>query len=396
MRLPVLLMSVVFLLSIAVDTYLYRIIASRCRKKCWSRTYLYSSIILIIFLVSVVCVPRRSETGDSLTVIMWSLFGYVTVYLPKVLCVFSDAVSCIPSLWGGRRWRAVSVSGAMLAVTVCVAMWWGALVNRFALNVENVEVNVPDLPPAFDGYRMVQISDLHVGTYGNDTAFVSAIVDRINAQNADAVLFTGDAVNRRTDELLPFVKPLSRLRANDGVYSILGNHDYGDYIDWGSEESKRENMELMYRLQYEMGWRLLRNEHEMLYRGNDSIALVGVENWGDPPFPTYGSLSKAYPSMSDSVVKVLLTHNPAHWVSEVKDDEKVNIALTLSGHTHAMQVSMCGLSPAAWRYPTWGGCYESKSGRCVLYVNIGIGTVGVPMRLGATPEITVITLKRSK
>lgn len=396
MRLPLVLMAVVFLLSIACDCYLYRAISRRCKSTLWKRIYLYGSIALILSLIVIVCLPRRTGSDDSLAVIMWSLFGYFSVYLSKFLCVVTDAAACIPHLWHRGRWKLLSIGGALLSVMTFAAMWWGALVNRFVLDVKEIDVEIPGLPVEFDGYRLVQFSDLHVGTYRNDTAFVSELVDVVNGLNADVIVFTGDIVNRRTDELLPFVKPLSRLTAGDGVYSILGNHDYGDYTNWESERGKRENMELMYRLQRDMGWRLLLNEHVMLHRGNDSIALIGVENCGDPPFPVYGSLTDAYPLLADGVTKILLTHNPAHWVNDIKGNRENNIALTLSGHTHAMQIEILGLSPSAWRYPTWGGRYDDDSGRQVLYVNIGIGTVGIPMRLGATPEITVITLRREK
>ena len=155
-------------------------------------------------------------------------------------------------------------------------------------------------------------------------------------------------------------------------------------------------MILMDSLQKSMGWRLLRNEHVILRQGTDSIALIGVENVGDPPFTVYGSLNDSYPSLGDSVTKVLLTHNPAHWTSDIADNDSINIALSLSGHTHAMQIELFGLSPAVWRYPTWGGLYADTDSRHKLYVNIGIGTVGLPMRVGATPEITVITLRPAK
>ena len=209
------------------------------------------------------------------------------------------------------------------------------------------------------------------------------------------MLFTGDIVNRRTDELLPQVKPLSRLKAADGVYSILGNHDYGDYKKWPSAEMKSENMDMMYRLQRDMGWNLMNNRSEYIRRGNDSIALIGVENWGDPPFTVYGDLDKAYPMQSDSTFKILMTHNPAHWSEKIADNDTVNIALSLSGHTHAMQCQIGSWSPAEWRYDNWGGLYDDLSSRHKLYVNIGLGTVALPARIGATPEITVLTLRKA-
>lgn len=397
MRLPIVLMSMVFLLSIAVDYYIYRVIYNRCKAKQWSRFYLYSSIVLILFLVVVVCLPRRSGSDDSLSAVMWLLFGYLSVYLPKVLFMLVDAVACIPMLWKGKRIRILTMAGALLSVVLCGSMWWGALVNRFVLDVEEVELVVPGWPEKYDNYKIVQFSDLHLGTYHGDTTFIAEMVEVINSRHPDAIMFTGDIVNRRAEELEPFVNTLSGLIAHDGVYSILGNHDYGDYVKWESDSLKKENLEKMVKLQSDMGWRLLRNEHSWLYQGwTDSLLIVGVENWGDAPFPKYGSLEKAYPTMGDEVNKILLTHNPAHWEKEVMNRDSVNVALTLSGHTHAMQISALGFSPASWRYDKWGGLYSDELGRQKLYVNIGIGTVGIPMRLGATPEITVITIRRQR
>jgi predicted MPP superfamily phosphohydrolase len=180
-----------------------------------------------------------------------------------------------------------------------------------------------------------------------------------------------------------------------GVYAILGNHDYGDYGVWDSPQAKANNMNELYNCYAKTGIQLLLNETTWLHRGNDSIALIGVENIGDPPFKIYGSLPKAYPALADNNTKILLTHNPQHWVDSIKGHNDMNIALTLAGHTHAMQIEIAGISPAAWRYETWGGLYADTNKR-QLYVNIGAGAVGFPMRLGATPEITLFTLRQAK
>jgi len=298
-------------------------------------------------------------------------------------------------LFHKERLSWLSVAGGFFAILTFLLIWWGALVGRYRIQVNEVEISVANLPDSFDGYKIVQFSDIHVGTFGSDTAFVKQLVDRINAENGDLIVFTGDIVNRKTDELLPFVSVFSELEAPDGVISILGNHDYGDYSDWPDSVSKAENMSMLYDLNKKMGWNLLSNSHEYIYNGTDSIAIIGVENVGDPPFKIYGSLKNSYPDLHDSVVKILLTHNPAHWSQEVDGSDK-NIALTLSGHTHAMQMELFGVSPAVFRYKTWGGLYNDENNRHQLYVNIGTGTVGLPMRLGATPEITVFTLRKAK
>ncbi|HBI59378.1 MAG: metallophosphoesterase [Duncaniella sp.] len=393
MRLPLLILGIFTILSIGVDWY----ILSRLKKlpsRLPSRIHIIVSVLMYLLVIVGVALPRRSGGNGTLLCVMWILYAFCTVYVPKIIFVLIDLLASIPCILHRRRIKWLSAIGVVAAVVTFVSMWWGALVNRYDVDIREVTVEIPGLPKAFDGYRIVQFSDFHVGTYGNDTAYVAKVVDCINGLDKDLVVFTGDIVNARTSELLPHASTLSRLKAPDGVLSILGNHDYGDYSVWPQLSAKEENIRQMHDLQREkMNWRLLLNETAMIHRGNDSIAIIGVENIGDPPFHIYGSLSKAYPVTGDSVVKILLTHNPAHWVDSIADSSDHNIALSLSGHTHAMQMEVAGWSPAAFRYPTWGGLYSDKDGSHKLYVNIGMGTVGIPARIGATPEITIITLK---
>lgn len=396
MRLPWLILSIAILINMVVDCYIYCVIKKRSKSRLFLRVHLYSAIFFICYIIVGVSLPRRSGSDAALLNIMWIIYSYLAMYLPKWFFFAIDLVASIPCLWRGVRLRVLSWIGIVLAVIVCGLMWWGAIFNRYNINVEEIEMKIAGLPDAFDGYRLVQISDLHVGSYETDTTFVADVVDAINRQKADAIVFTGDIVNRRTSELTPFLETLSQLKAIDGVYSILGNHDYGEYNNWKSQQDKDENLSKLKLYQKKMGWTLLLNETTKIYRENDSIALIGVENWGDPPFSVYGDLHKSYSTLNDSVTKILLTHNPVHWTAEVADNDSVNIVLTLSGHTHAMQLSLCGISPSAWRYDTWGGRYDDKSGRHILYVNVGIGTVGIPTRIGATPEISVFTLRKAE
>lgn len=393
MRIPLLFLITVIVLSLLVDGYIYIMVRRRCVSKVPARLQLVSAVLLYMALIVGVSMPRRSGDDGSLLFIMWVLFGYMTFIMPKLVFVVVDAVALLPVLWHGRRWRWLSLTGGVIAIVAFLAMWWGALVNRFRVDVREVDFEFLHLPAAFDGFRIVQISDLHVGTYGDDDRFVRKLVGVINGLHPDAVMFTGDIVNRHSSELIPFVDALSGIEAPYGVFSILGNHDYGDYADWPSEADKAADVAALCAMQESMGWKLLLNQTEFMHSGRDSIAVIGVENIGDPPFRIYGSLPKAYPGVGDSVSKILLSHNPAHWTDSISDHDDVNISLTLSGHTHAMQIEVAGLSPAAMRYATWGGMYGDEAGRHALYVNIGAGTVGMPMRLGATPEITLITLK---
>lgn len=396
MRIPLILLLTVFVICPSLDIYTYRALGRlRHRKRLWRSIHIILTAGAYIVLATALLMPRRSGGSDDLTPIMWMLLTFISIYLSKAAFTLLDLTACIPRLFRHPRCRPMTWVAVAAGLSLFAAIWYGALVNRFHTDVKRVEVAVKGLPDSFDGYTIAQISDLHTGTYGNDTSFVAKLTERTNALGADVVVFTGDIVNRRSDELKPHMAPLSRMNAPHGIFAILGNHDYGDYYDWPSPEAKAANMEELYREYKQMGWRLMRNETVYLHRGSDSIALIGVENIGDPPFPIYGSLEKAYPAGSDGLTKILLSHNPAHWHNDLAQGRTPNdIDLTLAGHTHAMQIELLGLSPAVFRYPEWGGLYNDGRDRW-LYVNIGAGTVGLPMRIGATPEITLITLKKA-
>ena len=394
MRITLVLLVATIVFSLAIDAYLYSAARKRLRSNVPARIQLVSALILYCVLAAGLLLPIRSGDSGMFIIKMWLLFGYMTFVAGKLVFIIFDLLASIPKMFGGRRLKWLSVLGGVFGVVTFLAMWWGALINRIDVDLVKVNVAVEDLPEEFEGYRIVQISDLHVGTYGSDTTYVDRLVKYVNSLDPDVIFFTGDIVNRNSNELKPFVEVLSRLDARDGVYSILGNHDYGDYYEWDSEKQKADNLSSLIDMQRSMGWKLLLNEHSFIRHGADSIAIIGVENVGDPPFQVYGDLKASYPDLSDNNVKILLTHNPAHWQMEIEDNKQANVALTLSGHTHAMQMRVFGWSPAMWRYSTWGGMYYDKDRKHPLYVNIGVGTVGVPMRLGATPEVTLITLTR--
>ncbi len=395
MRLQFVPLLIFILLSAGIDVYIFRQL--RALSKKWITTvYAITSLLLIVMVIVAMNLPFRDGNNSVLLAAMWMIFTFLSVYLPKCIYVLFSLVSKIPMLFHRKRIKWLSASGGVIGLLLFVALWWGALINRFNIDVNEVVIEIEDLPDRFDGYRIAQISDLHVGTFGTDTGFTSRLVDRVNEQNADVIVFTGDIVNSVSDELIPHAPVLGRLKATDGVYSILGNHDYGDYSVWPSAEAKSANLMRLDSLQRDMGWNLLRNEYSIIRRGNDSIVMIGVENIGDPPFHTYGSLLNSYPELNDGMTKILLSHNPAHWTDSIAENPLMNIPLTLAGHTHAMQIEVAGMSPAVFRYPTWGGLYKSKSTGNQLYVNIGAGTVGMPARIGATPEITILTLKKKQ
>jgi len=397
MRLPLLLILPILILDILADWYICRAVWRRCTRgaRFWRPVSLWSSIVLGVGLLAAIAWPKKSASDYDLTGLMWFLYCYFSIYVPKYLFIIIDLLGKVPQLWHRRRIKGFAHAGITVAVLTFGLIWWGALVNRYRIEVKEIEFADPSLHSSFEGLTIAQISDLHTGSYGSDTTYVAKVVETVNALHPDIIVFTGDIVNRRSKELKPFVSTLSRLNAPLGVYSVLGNHDYGDYYAWDSAADKEANMQELYRMQHDMGWTLMNNSAHTFHAGPDSLVLIGVENIGDPPFPIYGDLDKAYPGdLADSAFKILLSHNPAHWVDDIAGSPDKNIALTLSGHTHAMQMELFGLSPATFRYDTWGGMYADIDSTRRLYVNIGIGEVGVPARIGATPEITLFTLRR--
>jgi len=253
----------------------------------------------------------------------------------------------------------------------------------------------PNLPDRFNGLKIVQISDFHIGTFLHNLDQVEAVVEIINEQKPDLLLFTGDFINNLSTEVDPFVDILSRLQAKIGKYSILGNHDYGEYVRWNSEEEKQDNINRLIQLEKDVGFDLLLDESRQIKIDNQKIELIGIENWGLPPFPQYGDLNKAMENVDEDTFKILMSHDPTHWDAQVVG--KTNIDLMLTGHTHGAQfgIEIPGWrwSPATVRYEQWGGLY--KKGKQKLYINTGLGSIGYPGRVGMPPEITVFELQNA-
>lgn len=409
MRIPLVLALVSLVISVLADIYIWNDIRKSTRGRLWSNIYGISSVICWLTLIALECWPKRAEDSGIIW-LMWMLYAYLSIYFAKLVYIIFSLLGRLIRIMGRFKTRShPSRWVGLLAALACLAVMWGGVVyTRRAIDVEEVTIKSPRLPEEFDGYRIVQISDLHVGTWGNDTTFISAFVDSVNALRPDLIVFTGDIVNRKTEEIYPFMNTLARLKAPDGVLSVLGNHDYGDYVDWKDPSERSENNRRLASCQKEMGWDLLNNTRRFIKRGTDSITVVGVENWGDPPFPVYGDLEAALSSSRDSLhhqndghFKILLSHNPEHWNRVVS--KTTDFDLTLSGHTHAMQmmIDLGGWkwSPAKYRYEQWGGLYErlNDAGQPTrLYVNIGGGEVGMPSRLmAAKPEITLLTLRKT-
>jgi len=288
-----------------------------------------------------------------------------------------------------RYWRIIGLSVLMFVIFV---LCYGYFVGRFIYRVHNQEISFYDLPEAFDGYTIVQFSDLHVGSLsGGHEIEVQKIVDLINAQHPDLIVFTGDLVNRTSAELNGFKYMLSALSAPDGVLSILGNHDYALYKRSFNDEQRKADKLKLIELQRSYGWHVMLNENQRITRNGQHIYILGVENQGyaKKRFPRYARMDKAMKGVKKSDFKILLTHDPTHWRHDIVG--KTNIQLTLSGHTHGGQFEMFGWSPVCWTYPEWNGIYVE--GAQVLNVSIGAGGL-IPLRVGSQPEINVITLHR--
>ena len=380
-----------------------------------SRQSLLAAFFAVLYLVAMVApdiyihTTYVSPLGSALLGMLW--------WLPSAAIVATFAAAQL-GIWHNTMFRAffgltlTIMFPKLLFTLLAVTMGWKvglgaaavlltALLYGFIFGWRRIVVRTATcrstlLPDDFDGYRIVHLSDLHIGTFLRNPAFIDSLADAVNGQHPDMVVFTGDLVNVSAIELLPFRKTLSAISAPDGVYSVMGNHDYCMYAQDCTHRvhgrsitvAERDRMLLQY-MEDKMGWRMLMNENVVIKRGESSIAVVGVENIGKPPFKSFGNLAKALTGLPEGMFKILLSHDPTHWRCGVLN--KTDIALTLSGHTHAGQVRLGRFSPAKWAYNEWGGSYVE--GNSMLHVSPGIGGT-VPFRFGAWPEINVVVLKK--
>ncbi|MEY2922344.1 MAG: hypothetical protein RL108_966 [Bacteroidota bacterium] len=295
------------------------------------------------------------------------------------------------------RRKFVSQVALGLAAIPFTSLIYGMTLGKYNYKVFTQQLFFPDLPDEFDGFKITQISDVHSGSFDNPEK-INYAIDLINEQASDMILFTGDIVNTHAKEMLPWITTFNRIRPHKyGKYSVLGNHDYGEYVDWKSEKDKEANFQAIKELYGKIGFNLMLNENTYISKGKDKIALVGVENWGRH-FKKAGDLNKASEGLSQEEFKILMSHDPSHWDAEVNTHSK-DFHLMLSGHTHGLQfgIEIPGVlkwSPAQYVYDQWAGLYE-KSGK-YIYVNRGFGYHAYPGRVGIMPEITVIELKKGK
>ncbi|HXO75864.1 MAG TPA: metallophosphoesterase [Puia sp.] len=343
--------------------------------------------LLTLFLLPYL-VHRAPRTYAHILTIIIGL--YLGKLIAAIFLLIDDLRRIIQ--WGVPRSPFLTWLGFGLGGSVFSSLIYG-FGNKYHYKVHRHQLKFDKLPAGFKGFKIVQLSDIHSGSFA-DPAAVDKGIDMVLAEKPDIILFTGDLVNNIATEMKDYKTLFARLKAPMGVYSVLGNHDYGDYQWWETTELKKANLDSLKQIQADMGWKLLMNEHVALEKGGDKIALLGIENWSAKArFPKYGKMSEAYAGTEKYPVKILMSHDPSHWDAEVRPHYP-DIDLSLAGHTHGMQwgIELPGIkwSPVNFVYKQWGGLYEE--GKQKLYVNRGFGFIGYPGRFGILPEITVIEL----
>lgn len=386
-----------------IDIYSFQAIKTVSKKKVRLTYILVNGILyfLLFFQIFFIENVRESALLTYNFTLLFILFVSKTIL---ILFLFpEDILRFIKFLFSkiqnkkidnSRRKFISNLSLAVAAIPIPI-MIHGITRGRYNFKVVNHEISFKDLPKSFDGYTITHLSDFHCGSFESRSKLKYAI-DLVNEQNSDLIAFTGDFVNNTYTEILPWIDELKKINSKDGKFSILGNHDYGDYYDWGNEENKKLGFKKLIEIQNELGFKVLRDESVHIKKNNEKISLVGVENWGDG-FKKKGDIDKAISDLDESDFKIVLSHDPSHW-DKILVDHKEKFNLTLSGHTHGMQfgIEIPGFikwSPVKYRYKYWAGLYERSNQ--FINVNRGFGVLGFPGRVGIWPEITVIKLKKA-
>lgn len=387
-------MVIIFIIVLAVlllsDAYIiFGVLPNIVSSLSWGPKIFILVLFLFPTLLYCILLIKTFLFGDINQHILNSLFrGTLLVVLSTLLFVIISLIGKgIGLLWAPASYIFNILGIVVVVVWICMVLY-GSIEGWKKVTVENVTVSSPKIPGAFNGFKIVQLSDFHIGTYADSPETVTRIVNEVNSLNPDLIVFTGDLVNSSPEEITQFKNILSELKARDGVLSVLGNHDYCLYRDYKAPDTPEKALAKVVNNEDEIGWRLLRNDSYIIRRGNDSIAIVGVDNAGSRMFPDKSNLPKAIRNLSSDNFKILLSHDPSHWRREVLPT--TDIDLTLSGHTHAMQFKLGNWSPSKWTYPEWGGMYEE--GMQKLYVSTGIGE-NIAFRFGAWPQIVLITLQ---
>lgn len=404
----VLLRILLFLIFLSlIDWYTYQAFKTSFPSQTWVKIgyWLFSILVYVYISYGFLTFSREAMNPSFGTMVSLMILSIV----PKLIIltflfgedVFRFFAGSFQSISGNRqgdflpdRRKFISQTALILSAIPFAGILHGVLIGKYRYRVIKHTLEFDDLPAAFDGFKITQISDIHSGSF-DDKKKLEYGIDLINQQKSDVILFTGDLVNNHAGEMEPWMETFKKLQAPLGKYSILGNHDYGDYMSWPSQEAKVENLKRLFQVQEELGFKLLRNENIKIEKNGSSIDLIGVENWGKG-FAQYGDLPKAAANLSAASFKILMSHDPSHFDEEVKNFAH-HIHLTLSGHTHGMQFGIeipgwIKWSPSSLRYPKWAGLYE-EMGR-YLHVNRGFGFLAFPGRVGIWPEITVLELRR--
>ncbi|ASU34950.1 metallophosphoesterase [Mucilaginibacter xinganensis] len=387
-------LPLIILLWFCTDLYFYKAIHTLTRAADYLWIYWVIDLLLMGGLAAVIFVRRGSQMQQTL--ITWVIGLMLLAFIPRLLAVPVLLIEDLSRLFRGFPPRELWVSELAfgVAAVMFLVVLFGITRGRHFYRLRRETIWFPDLPEAFDGFTITQITDVHSGSFTN-AAGVQKGLDLVNDQQSDVILFTGDLVNNKASEMDQWIPAFAGLKAPTGKFSILGNHDYGDYIQWESAEAKHANLKRLKQVHSEIGFRLLLDEAVTLKKDDQSIELIGVENWGKGGFHKYGDLEKATASVPGDAFKVLMSHDPSHWEGVTLEHDQ-HIHLTLSGHTHGMQFGIDFLgfkwSPVQYVYKQWAGLYQN-AGR-YLYVNRGFGFLGLKGRIGMWPEVAVITLKR--
>jgi len=402
---PILIIAILTLFMLGMDLYALRgiqFLFSSLREGSRIFFYGYWGLTLLMFLALLWAGFQFQQLRDPSRFfgVMLIMGLFLMLYVPKLLFnltqVLGDLSMALASLFRkehGDFRTSFLIPGAVLGCLVFAGFAWGMARGRTHLKVHRESIVLPTLPVSFHGLSVVQLSDIHLAGFYNQPGYIRQVVAQVNRLEPDLILFTGDLVHNFAEETGPFVEILNDLKAPLGKFAVLGNHDYGAYYAWKTKEKEAANLEGVKAQLRACGFDLLLNEHRKLSLKGHSLEIVGVENWGKPPFPQHGDLDKALRNTDPDLVRILLSHDPSHWDLHVRGKE--DIALTLSGHTHGMQfgieIGSFKWSPSRWTYKYWAGLYK-ENGQ-YLYVNRGLGYTGFPGRVGIRPEITFLTLQ---
>ncbi len=410
------------LLLVAVDFYVYRGIRIAIQRfsPTWKKSikWLYWSISLTFILgILIYYLGLPVKFANSLRIIIAT--GLTIQYVAKIFIILflllDDIIHLLklaktklyahlhlpnsPRKLSGTpiaRSKFLAQTGIVLATVPLAALSWGAINGAYDYRIRRKVIHLPNLPSGFHGLRIGQISDIHTGSFWNKTA-VKGGIEMLSAEKCDLMFFTGDLINYRANEVNDYIDIFSKVKAPLGTYSILGNHDYGDYVRWPSMSEKKKNLQEVKQAHQQLGWNLLTNSNHLLTQNNEQLAIIGVENWSKiTRFPRYGDLKKAVAGTEEVPVKLLLSHDPTHWRGQILDDFP-EIDMMFAGHTHGMQFGVetetIKWSPAQYMYKEWADLYQE--GSQYLYVNRGYGFIGFPGRIGIAPEITIFELRKS-